>query len=632
MDVLKRLSRADRSKLAGGGIVLAVIFFLALNVLVNASLTQARVDLTEEDVYTLSEGTRSVLADIEEPVRLRYYVSERLVQANPYYASYARRVRELLQDYVRLSEGKVRLRIFHPEPYSPEEDKAVADGLQGARMGNVQEPVYFGLAGSNMVDGTDVVPFLSPERQQFLEYDLTRLVSNLANPKKPVVAVVGDLPLQGDRANRFQPWRVLQILRQSYRVKIVGGEKARIDDEVDVVLLAQPQNLAPKTLYAVDQFALRGGRVLAFVDPHSEAMARRRRRGTPVPPSAVETLGPLLESWGVEMPADKIVADRAQAQRVRVNIEGRAQVTDYVAWLDVGEDHLAADDAVTGDLERVTFHTAGLIRAREGAETTLTPLARTSLQSMLLPVGKVQGRPNPAQLLSDFQASGGQYTLAARIDGPVASAFGEAPPESVEDEAVREAHRATSDGPAHIVLVADGDMLTDEAWTRSGSLGAQMAIPVANNGDFVANAVDNLSGNPALIALRGRGEVSRPFTVIERMRRQAEQRYRAKEQELIERIDEAEQRIRELQRSDEQSGVVMTDEQEQEVDKLRADLLRAREQLRQVRNKLREDIERLERGVKAANIAGMPLLVAVVAIALALVRRVRAARRPPAAD
>jgi ABC-type uncharacterized transport system involved in gliding motility auxiliary subunit len=339
---------------------------------------------------------------------------------------------------------------------------------------------------------------------------------------------------------------------------------------------------------------------------------------------AIETLEPLLAAWGVAIEPGKVVGDRRAAQRVQASVGGRQVVVDYLPWLALDEANLEADDAVVGELSRLTMRSAGAISAREGATTGLEPLIVSSPLAMKIDAAEISVMPDPARLIANFQPAGEPFVLAARVTGPVKSAFPDGPPEGVESEAepLKEAS-----APLNLILVGDADMLADSAWIRSQDLlGQQIAIPVASNGDFAINAVDNLAGSAGLISLRGRGVTSRPFEVVRAMEQDAEYQYRAKEQELLAKIDETEAKIRKLQDEEQQSGVILTSAQQAEIDDFRTEMIGFRRELRDVQRSLRQDVEQLSTRVKLVNIWAVPVLVALVAITVALVRRRRRAR------
>jgi ABC-type uncharacterized transport system involved in gliding motility auxiliary subunit len=611
----------DRRTLSIVGIALAVVAFLALNAWGSLSLRGYRLDLTEGRAFTLSDDTRKLLAGMQEPVTLRLYVSRALRDANPYLGTYADRVQDLLAAYAAASNGRLVVELIDPEPFSPDEDRAVGFGLRAIGLEDGQV-AYLGLAGTNSTDDVDVIPILSPERERFLELDLTRLVFNLANPDKPVLGVISGLPLMGDPLNQYQPWTIYEQLGQTFEVTYLGGEIAAIDPTIELLLIAHPQALTPRTLWAIDQFVLRGGRVLALVDPHSEAAAMRQQQ--PLPGGSASDLAPLLKAWGVELVPDRIVADPETARQVQFPIGGRQQVVDYLAWLSLPRSSLNQDEVVTAELNRVNLASAGHLEPVAGAATTLTPLLLSSPEAMAEDAERVRGFPDPMRLIRDHRPGGRPLVLAARLSGPARTAYPDGPPEGVEaaGERLVEASR-----PIEVIVVADSDLLDDRSWLARQSLfGQEVGIPVADNADLVANALDFLAGSTALADLRGRAVTFRPFTRIAELRRAAEAQYRAKEQELTERLLELQQKLATMEVGQGEEGALLTPAQREELDGFRNQLLETRRELRDVQHALRSDIEDLRARLRFLNIAGMPLLIAALAIGLALLRRMRLRR------
>ncbi|MBR0658922.1 GldG family protein [Neoroseomonas oryzicola] len=626
------------------GLVAAAALAIGVNMLVDRLAPRARLDLTQQHLYTLSEGTRSVLRGLQDPVTLRLFYSRRLGAAVPAYGSYAERVRAMLDEYVALSGGKVRLEVFDPEPFSETEDRALAFGLQGVPVDQSGEQIYFGLAGVNLLDDERTIPFFQSDRERFLEFDLTRLVYELSNPRRPVVGVMSTLPLNGDprmmmmmrNSPQAQPYAVMQTLRQFLTVQDVPLDAQRIPDAVQVLMVVHPQNLSDATQYAIDQFVMRGGKLIVFVDPHSEGQAMRPGPGGQPPTDTASSLDRLLNAWGVETPHDKVVLDLRGAWRVRANPTDRVQAVDFVAWFNMQGDSISDSEVATAQLNQVTVASAGEIRRREGSTVELIPLLRSSDRAMLGAVSLVRENPDPTRILAAFRPDGERHVIAARLRGEFASAFPEgapALPEGAQRPADFPAHRARTVGPANIVVVADADILEDRFWVRvQDFFGQQVATPFSDNGALVANLADTLSGGDALISLRSRGESLRPFTVVDDIRRDADARFRATERELQERLQQTERRLRELRQGQGgergQGSAVITPEQRAEIDAARAQILQTRQQLRAVQLDLRRDIERTETWLKVLNIAAVPLLLALFAIGLGVARsRRRAAAR-----
>jgi ABC-type uncharacterized transport system involved in gliding motility auxiliary subunit len=638
----------SRRAAAAVALVCAVVLFVGINFIADRTLRSDRVDLTEQKLYTLAAGSKATLAKIDEPVVLRFYYSKRLGDEIPSYGLYAQRVRELLDEYSARSDGKVRLEEINPVPFSPQEDQAVAFGLQGVPIDQGGELVYFGLAATNSTDDQQVIPFFQPERERFLEYDLTRLVYNLAFPKKPVIALLTPLPLEGDmmaamQGQPMQPFVVLEQLRQLYDVRTLGGDIDAIDKDVDVVMIAHPQHLSEKTQYAIDQFVLGGGHALVFVDPDSEIQSSRPSRLNPPGSPNDSNLDKLFAAWGVEMLPNVVAGDRFAARKVNAGSGSRVVPADYVAWLTLRQANLNREDPVTSDLSQINMATAGILEPKDGATTNFEPLITTSPASMKIPVEKVKGMPDIVGLLRGFQPENKRYALAARITGPAKTAFPDGPPKPPEkegekkDAAAKPAEPAAaqikeSAKPINVIVVADTDILDDRFWVQSQDFFGKRAVtPVANNGDFVANAVESLAGGAELMTLRSRGVSSRPFELVQEIQRDAEQRYSAKEKELQDKLKDTEAKLKDArvvkQEGQSEAGLVLTSDQTQAVDNFRAELVRTRQQLRDVQLALRQDIDGLKARLEFFNIALVPILVGLVAIGLGIVRMRRRSRR-----
>lgn len=622
------------------GLIAAAALAVGVNMLVDRLAPRARIDLTQQHLYTLSAGTVQTLQNLHDPITLRLFYSRRLGAAVPAYGSYAERVRAMLDEYVSLSGGKIRLEVLDPEPFSETEDRALAYGLQGVPVDQSGEQIYFGLAGTNMLDDERSIPFFQPDRERFLEFDLTRLVYELSSPRRPVVGVMSTLPLNGDPRMMMmmrggpapQPFAVMQTLRQFFTIQDVPLDTQRIPDEVQVLMVVHPQNLSDATQYAIDQFVMRGGKLIAFVDPYSEGQASRPGPGGRPPTDTASQLNRLLNAWGVDAPSEAVVLDMRGAWRVRANPNDRVQAVDYLAWFNMQGDSINDSEVATAQLSQVTVAAAGYLRRRDGATVEFTPLLQSSERSMLANVERVRDNPDPARILADFRSENLHRTIAARVRGEVPSAFPDGPPpppEGSERPADFPAHLAHSNGPANFVVIADADILEDRFWVRvQDFFGQQVATPFSDNGNMVANLVDMFAGGDALISLRSRGDSMRPFTVVDDIRRDADARFRQTERDLTERLQQTERRLRELRQGQgAQAGAVITPEQRAEIDAARQQILQTRRQLRAVQLDMRRDIEGVETWLKIINIAAVPLLLAAFAIGLGIMR----ARRRSAA-
>ena len=644
----------SRRSVAVAALVCIALMLVSVNIIAARFLTW-RLDLTGEQLYTLSSGTRRTLSKIDEPITMRFYYSTRLADEVPAYGIYAQRVRELLDQYVAASRGKIRLEVYNPQPFSDVEDRAVAFGLQGVPLDVGGDQVYFGLAATNSTDDQQIVAFFQPERERFLEYDLTKLVHSLAFPKKAVVGLISALPLEGDmmammRGRPAEPMAVMEQLQQLDTVKPLAADIDAVPAEVDVLMLVHPQALTEKTLYAIDQFVLKGGKALVFVDPYSELQAfRPGQRNPPGSPSA-SNLERLFKSWGFEVPAKTVAGDRRDAQRVGVpGPRGGSRPLDYIAWLNLKADNLNRSDMITADLSHITMASSGIIEPLEGAKTTLDPLITTSPDSTKIPAEKLAGMPDVAGLLAEFKPDNKRYILAARVTGPAESAFpdgppkppeaakpeegkeGEAasPPKAAEPPAASDAQLKQSAQPINIVVVADTDLLDDKFWLQKQEFfGQRVLVPTANNGDFVANAIEVLAGGEDLVGLRSRGTSARPFEVVETIQREARARYSAEERALQARLKETQAKLAGLTGKDQAGGpVTLSSEQTKAIEQFRADMVQTRRQLRDVQAALRSEIRRLKAGLEFLDIALIPIIVAAVAIILGALRVRRRSRR-----
>ena len=631
------------------GVALALVLLFAVNILAGRTLGPVRIDLTENNLFTLSEGTRNILSELRDPVTLRFYLSRRALERAPGIGSYADRVRALLNEYERLSGGKVALHVIDPEPFSEEEDRAVAYGLRGVPLGIDEGVLYFGLAGTNSVDDEEVIPFFTIEREAFLEYDVTKLVHNLAQPKRKVVGLLSSLPVEGQdpraalRGQSAQPWMLVEQMHQLFEVRSLAPELAEVPEDVDVVMLVHPRELPPETVYAIDQYVLRGGRVVAFVDPYSEVQPPGMAGGFMQPlPSRRSEIGALLSAWGVIL-GDEVVADLDFAPTVRMDQGGRVLTFDYPVWLNVTPHTFDRDDVVTGNLGNIAFGTPGYLEPAEGATTAFTPLVTTTPRAALFTGERIDAATasDPRELLDEYTPQDRTYTMVARLSGKVGTAFpdGRPFPEPGEEgsgptgtsEAAETDGGEAEPGAGHlsesaedvqIILIADSDMLADRFWVVVEEfLGSRLAVPNAANNALVINAIDNLTGSGDLISVRNRGTFTRPFTRVVALRQRAERAYRAKEQELIARLEETERRLGELEESNQgDDGVILTDAQRDEIVGFRRERVRIRKDLREVRRQLRADIEGLESWLKFANIGLVPILIGIGGLVAGLVQ------------
>ncbi|MDH0334886.1 GldG family protein [Metapseudomonas otitidis] len=604
---------------SSAGLLLIALAFLAFNMVSGLALTNARLDLTEQKLYTISDGTRQILGELDEPINLYFFYSDKSAKDLVVLRNYARRVEEMLKAYAQAADGKIKLHIVDPEPFSEDEDKAAEFGLQAVPAQQGGDAIYFGLAGTNSVDDHQVIPFFPLDQEEFLEYEVSRLVQSLAHPQRPVVGVLSGLPLNGGFDMQTQqpssPWMVMEEIRQLFQIESLKPDVDQIPDKVSVLLLVHPKNLPEQTQYAIDQFVLRGGKLLAFVDPWSEADHAMPMPGEMGGEGKSSDLPALFKAWGFEMLPGKVLGDGAYAMSVSMG-QGERPAR-HPAWLTLPRQALDPSDVATANLETLTVATAGILRPLEGAKTHFVPLIHSSEYAMPFDAQRFAMLRNPQELMGELNPSGDRYTVAARISGPAQSAF----PDGIEG---RKDGLKSADN-INVIVVADTDMLSDRMWVQvQDFFGQRVPQPWADNSAFAINALDNLSGSEALISVRSRGRFTRPFTVVEDLQRQAEARFREQEQALKQRLSETEEKLASLQNQDPAKALELTPEQQATLQQFMQEKLRIRKELREVNYQLNADIEKLGRTLKFINIALVPLVLTLGVLLLWAWRRRRA--------
>jgi ABC-type uncharacterized transport system involved in gliding motility auxiliary subunit len=628
-----------RSTLGGGTLLGIALLLIGLTVLCNYALRGWRLDLTQNRLYTTAPGTERVLASIKEPINLYFFFSEKIAGQLPQLKTYGVRVREFLEELVSRSGGKLRLHVIDPQPFSEEEDRAAELGVTGAPLGASGGQFYFGLAGTNATDGRAVIPFFDPSQEQFLEYDVVKLVYQLANPKKPVVAWLTSLPMAAgfdpQTGQIRQPWMIYNDAQQLFDLRPLDPGAARLDPEANVLVLVHPKGLSPALTFAIDQFALRGGHILVFVDPLAESDNSGADPQNPMASLGADKsshLSTLLNAWGVQFNPNLVIADRGHALTVTMR-QGQEPV-EHLGILGLDKSSFASDDVITAGLSNVNVATAGYLEPLKGAQacqpvqgakSCFEPLLLSSNDAEPLPVSRFRMLFDPATLQEGFKPTGQRYVLAARVTGNVHSAFPGGPPPGAT-LAPGQTDLKASVKPLNLVVFADTDLLSDYLWVREQNFfGQRMTQAVASNGDMVQNALDNLAGSADLISVRGRATFTRPFERVEKLRRAAEERFRAKEQELEQQLRDTESKLAALQGKNDNGALILTPEQEAALARFQTEKLRIRKELRAVRAGLDAEIKRLGNTLKFLNIVVVPIAFALAVLLIAVWRRRRRA-------
>jgi ABC-type uncharacterized transport system involved in gliding motility auxiliary subunit len=614
------VSDKKRSTLLATAAILVAL--VAANTAAWFALRGLRLDVTEERLHTLSPGVRDVLASLPEPVRIDLYWTREAGADLPSIRSHAQRVEEFLEEVEAAAGGNLELRVIDPEPFSEAEDAAKAAGIAPRPLDATGRALMLGLAVRGPTDRTETIGFLDPVDEPFLEYELARRILSVGRAERPRIALLSTIPEE----RPFDPRNpmasaarsiLLQQLDQLFEVVRVDRDAPEVPGDAKALVLVQPRKLPDAALRAIDAWAVAGRPLVVFADPwcESDPDARTLDFGKTGAGTSLD-LGPLLASWGVAIDPDNVVGDLGYATRVQYRTAGgQVMEMSHPAWLSTTRAAYAVDDPVVAPLSAINLKGAGAVRRLEGATTSVAPVITSTKDVQMIQNLKLGFFGEIDRLVRDFAPLGEPVDLAVRISGPFESAY------PAEDG-------SRAKGEADILLVADADMLSDETWVQvDPRLG--VARMIADNGQFVLNALEQASGDRLLSGLRSRGRYQRPFGRVEEIRKDAEARYLRREQELEDEIRKGEMRINELQRARGDEGVdalgriVLTPEQEEEIDRIEAASRDARKELREVQRSLRADIERTGTALMALNVVAWPLAVAGLATAVISVRHRR---------
>ena len=623
----------------------AAMFVLLVGFNILGSAFKQRIDLTKERAFTLSAGTKAILKKIDTPIKLRFYWtrSENATPETVFLRNYAQQVEDLLDEFKQYAGGKLTIQKFNPLPDSDAEDSAKLDGVEGQVISAEGEPFYLGLA-VHMLDETVAIPFLSPSRERMLEYDIARAISQVLTSKKPIVGVMSALPVFGEfnpmmmrMGQRGQePWILINELKRDFEVKEVAVSVDKIDDDIKVLVVIYPREISDGAQYAIDQFVLRGGKVVAFLDPLSIA----DNRSNPSNPlqgamSSGATMDKLLKAWGIEFDVGKAAADMTYKTAIRGQ-DGRPQ--EAPAVLSLTKDAMNGEDALTSQLDNLLLPYPGVFTGTPAAGLKETVLLKTSKNAQL--IDKIMAQFGGAD--KDFKPADKEYALAVRLTGKFKTAFPDGKPgdKSAEkkDEGEKKDEKKTepkgeslkeSSADGVVVLIGDSDMIFDPVCVQvQNFLGQRIVIPQNGNLNFAQSVVEQLAGDSNLIGVRSRATLNRPFTVVKRMQEKAQESYRAKIKELEASLSETQQKLNELQRTKEKGQrFILSAEQQQELTKFRQKEAEAKKELKQVRKNLSRDVDSLENRLKWINIAAMPFIVSGSGIALAFYKRKRTAAK-----
>ncbi len=629
-------------KIGGGvtGLALLLVILVALNAALGAY--RIRADLTQDKLYTLSDGTRAVLDKLGPAVTLKFFFTSSSPEIPAPVKNFAREVEDLLREYELAAHGKIAIEKYDPKPDTEIEEWAARYGLPGQPMSMTGPDLYLGLVATCGAEH-DTIPFLDPRKEQLMEYDITRLIARVSNRAKPVVGVMSSLPVMGDPEMPFmmpgQPrppsrptWVAFQELSQDFDVRRVEINAEEIDADIDVLVAVHPKSLSDETLFAIDQFVLRGGRLLAFLDPM--CLAETFLAGDPgqMPSSPpVSSLGSLPSAWGVEFHADKVLADLAASTPVN---QGANRVVESPVFLTLRPRNMAGENTITTQLQSLLAVCSGAFSHSQPEGLKIEQLIVSSRQSQLMDPMALQMGDEWIQ--REFSSGDESHAIALRLTGSFTTAYPDGRPSAVaeseeddEDETPQPEALTQSAKPTSVILVADADMLFDSFTVQElPFFGHNAYQPINDNISLLMSAVEQLAGGVELAAVRARGRVERPFDKVLVIQNEAQERWLAEERSLQTQLDATRQRLGELQSErDKSQRFILSPEQQAEIERFRQEELRTQMELRNVRRKLREDIERLGMKVKAFNILFVPALVCIAGISLGLYRQRRMGKR-----
>lgn len=629
---MKNRKQLETLLYSGLGVAIMLVIAVALNAIFAGA--RVRADLTADRAYTLSEGTRRILGRLDTPVQVRFYFSASAPDMDPGLKTYAQRVGDLLNEFRALSNGKLEIRKFDPRPDSDAEDSANVDGIEGQQLNPpFGERIYFGAAISSL-DNRAVIPFFSPQRERLLEYDLARAIAQVSRPTKPVLGIMSGLQIFGGMdpmamlrggGQRNEPWIFVNELRADYDVREIPLTAETIDPEVNLLVLVYPKGISEAAQFAVDQFLLRGGKLIAFLDPLSIMDAQSSMAGNPLQAAAGSgaTLDRLLPAWGYQFDLNKVVSDKQfqtdlfdqRTQQPRAN----------PSFLSLTSRGMDTNDVVTSQLGRIILPFTGWFDGAPAEGLRATTLFRSSPDSQL--TDKMMAQFGATE---EFKASGKEHPLAIRLTGRFKTAFPDGRPGGADTNAPAGEALKEATTESVVVLVGDSDLLHERNFARiQDFFGQRIMIPFAANLTFLQNLIEQLGGDPDLIGIRSRATQSRPFTRVREMQSAAELKYESKIRELEKSLQDTQQRLNDLQRAkaDADQQAILTEAQQQEILRFQQQRARVNQELKTVRKELRQDVDRLENTLKWANILGMPILVTLAGLIIALVKRQRTAAR-----
>ncbi len=610
------LNQFSKNKLLKITILMSVICFFGINIISSNILKSFRFDMTSNNLFSLTEGTKNLISNLKEPIHLRLFMSSSIVELAPQLSNYANRVESILNAYENISNGKITLEIIDPKPFSDEEDRAVGMGVSAFGGSSSNDPMYFGLAATNSTTGQKNINVFSPDREPFLEYDITRLIAELAQTKKPLIAILDKLGLEANSRVGKPEQQVLAQMKTLFDVQFLEDSQTELPKNTKVLMLINPKYLSDNTMFMIDQWILNGGSTLIFLDPYAETEMGLNPGMPALNPRS--DLKKIINAWGIEFDNKKSIADPKFALRTVRNIKGRQVEVSNYPWIQVGNEGMNQKEAVLAQLSSIVLTNAGSFIVKD-KEISFEPLLTASQFAGMVDADKA-GNPqeDPRKLLKDLKTSNEKIIISGWLRDNLNSAF----PEGLKDKK----GVTKSIKKSNVLLVGDADMLMDRNWlTKQNLVGQEIATAFANNGDFVLNVVENMIGGSVLSDLRGKGISWRPFLKIAELERKAEEKFLSKEQALAEKLGKMELKIQELTKNNKSEKDVLSPETIKAIEGFKLEMMSTRAELRTVKFNLRSDVENLKSWIMFINIGLLPTLIAALALLIAI-RKPKSAR------
>ncbi len=586
-------------------LLMLIGIFLLSSVIISQSglFSRTRLDLTENQLFTLNNGTINILKNIDERVHLKMYYSDDATHNIPQLRTYKNTVLDLLNEMQRYSDSKLEITVIDPKMFSPEEDEASQYGLQALPVGEGGENIFFGLVGENSLDTSEIIAFMQPDRESFLEYDIAHLINSLNNPEKKSIAILSSIDIKAKVNENTREPIPAQIfvtqLEKDYVINHLNNSVENIDDNTDLLMLVHPKELSEKLLFAIDQFVMKGGRLLVFVDPYAQAEIILPDPQNPMAAYQADknsNIEKLFQAWNINFDPKKVLLDDKYA--LNIQTQSGSRPTRHLAYLALTGESFNNSDIITRELDTINLASSGYFESE-----SIQPILKSSAMASTISSDALKFLRDPSELFNNYKADDKNYTVAGRITGKINSVY----PNGIEGVEVSSV--VTSIDEPKVVLFADVDILFDQMWVRSQNFfGRSVYSAFADNGNLITNLMDNMAGSPDLINIRSRKNSARPFTKVIELQKASDKKFREQENVLKQRLRETEEKLNEIQREKgQQNRLIMSQEQEQELQKFQNEKLEVRKRLREVRRALDKDIKDLGSNLKTVSYTHLTL-------------------------